>query len=422
MTTVGWKFGTPKVTTPLSFDKDFSSRILGFSYDLQLAFSKYSPMNARVTLDNRDGALTPGGGGTFSSFDWFSNPLVMFPVIDGTMSSDPLFAGMTTDFKLDDDGINSSVTLTLGDLFLVISESTPAVVTAKTRLDAATILISQLLSGAYGGKNAASTTVLYSPDFTKGFISTETSEMKLDSSLPSQTFAAFMSNVVLPGLNAYSWLTDIFPDGLLLDVRMALTSWANQPAGLTPVTLNAVDANNASSTAFRITNLVRAWNRPDMVNNVTVTPTITGGAAQYAENSTSIRLYGSRTLSFTQTSAPTNAEAYELAARPVRRWSVPKFVPRQVTITSANIAQFMSGTTAATNVKTLLSAKYMLNKLVLKFKPTGSASTVTQNSIIMGKQINANPSGFTMTLTLADWADNHSWVLNTDILGTDRLG
>ena len=54
---------------------------------------------------------------------------------------------------------------------------------------------------------------------------------------------------------------------------------------------------------------------------------------------------------------------------------------------------------------------------------TGSgASSQTAYCVIKGRRIDVTPQDTRITLMLGNWADNHSFILDTDQLDVDRLG
>jgi len=92
---------------------DFTSRVLGASTSCEAPIGRMGRASAAITLDNDDGALTPGAGGTYSAVDWFAQGVYISATV-GTHTP-VLFHGVVTNFDLIDDGVNSSVTITAMD-------------------------------------------------------------------------------------------------------------------------------------------------------------------------------------------------------------------------------------------------------------------------------------------------------------------
>ena len=90
---------------------DFTSRVMGLQIDQNVDVNVIGRGVARITLLNRDGALTPGGGGTYGTTDWFAQGVFISTTITSTSTvTKQVFHGVVTDFDLQDDG-------TVGPLF-----------------------------------------------------------------------------------------------------------------------------------------------------------------------------------------------------------------------------------------------------------------------------------------------------------------
>ena len=98
---------------------DHASRTLGLFIDQQCDPGQLGTGRATITLDNSDGELTPAGSGTYANVDWLTSGLFIDATVDiGTV---PVFHGIITDFRLEDDGDGRSVvTLDALDAFQVI--------------------------------------------------------------------------------------------------------------------------------------------------------------------------------------------------------------------------------------------------------------------------------------------------------------
>ena len=72
---------------------------------------------ASFSFYNNDGAMTPGGGGTYSSIDWFAMAIKV--EYSTSQAAGTCFAGIITDYKLVDDGRNSYVSISAVDAFTI---------------------------------------------------------------------------------------------------------------------------------------------------------------------------------------------------------------------------------------------------------------------------------------------------------------
>ena len=57
----------------LAAPTDFTDRLLSMNIRQSVDVNVIGRGQATITLLNQDGALTPGGGGTYSSNDWFAH-------------------------------------------------------------------------------------------------------------------------------------------------------------------------------------------------------------------------------------------------------------------------------------------------------------------------------------------------------------
>lgn len=138
---ITWKVQIGLVTTVLSgpldnpvsqptYDSltDVSSRVMGFSADQQLTFSRLSSHSASLTLDNSDGAFTPsdaGGTGTYASnaSGWYGS-LIRITASIGEAEG-VVFVGLVDDVRFVDDGLLSVVEVQAVDTLAPIGRSLP---------------------------------------------------------------------------------------------------------------------------------------------------------------------------------------------------------------------------------------------------------------------------------------------------------
>jgi hypothetical protein len=81
---------------------DFSDRATGISIRQPLGFMQPASHQCVLTLNNFDGALTPGAGGTYSSINWFEQAIFVTCTVNGTDTAE-VFHGIIDDFDLADD-------------------------------------------------------------------------------------------------------------------------------------------------------------------------------------------------------------------------------------------------------------------------------------------------------------------------------
>ncbi|HEY7824578.1 MAG TPA: hypothetical protein VIG24_17180, partial [Acidimicrobiia bacterium] len=137
---VSWKIDIGTQAAPV----DFTERCAGISIDQPLGFMEHAPHRCVITLNNFDGALTPGAGGTYSSTDWFAQGVFISATVNGTETAE-VFHGIVNDFDIVDDGTSSTVTLiaadwmTIGARAVYLLDATISGTTAWTTRVAASI-------------------------------------------------------------------------------------------------------------------------------------------------------------------------------------------------------------------------------------------------------------------------------------------
>ena len=108
-----WQIEIGSVASPT----DFSSRVLSMSIDQSVDVNVVGRGSCSITLLNKDGALTPNGGGTYSTTDWFAQGVFVSSLtnIGAGNTKTAVFHGIIVDFDLVDDGVFSTVTITAQD-------------------------------------------------------------------------------------------------------------------------------------------------------------------------------------------------------------------------------------------------------------------------------------------------------------------
>jgi hypothetical protein len=102
---------------------ELTNEVLGASIDATIFPAEQPRSSCTITLDNHDGRFTPDGTGTFSNFDWFSQPIeISFRSFeDGVaIGQQRLFIGLVNDIAISQTSIvESTVELSCVDFFTV---------------------------------------------------------------------------------------------------------------------------------------------------------------------------------------------------------------------------------------------------------------------------------------------------------------
>tara|TARA_R110000868_G_scaffold365604_2_gene628489 strand:- start:900 stop:2060 length:1161 start_codon:yes stop_codon:yes gene_type:complete len=385
-------------------------------------------MNARITLNNYDGALTPGGGGTYSAVQWFACGIGIYGTVNyaTTITEQTEFVGYCTDFDLLDDGINSTVTLTCIDALRVAGQQAQQTFppTAGTLYSILTTVFvyspgvwqwpTQLTGGTgIGGGVDYSGVTLPTVNTNVAFIGSPVD---------------YINTVLLPSGPAKLWAYDLqlksaVGAGPITDVAAVLAG-LSRGTNKQPFTFSWTGVTGA---VLPFKELKQSYGMDEIVSQATLTPAIAGGVAQKA-NGTLASLYGTRGRSWSAVAATSNASALDVATGIVNRWgsNVP-FVPATLT-TTTNLLESATETQTLANKKlagdqlqNLLSARVVpAQQVTTTFKGHGTTAQ-TKSSIVIGRRIAATVNDTVITLELDDWTNGHSWILGTDTLNVDRL-
>lgn len=116
----------------ISAPTNFTSRVMSMNINQSVDVNVIGRGVCVITLLNKDGALTPGGGGTYGTTDWFSQGVYVSVDVSGT--SVTTFHGVVVDFDLKDDGVFSTVTITALDGLTVAAKTLGSIVQSATHI------------------------------------------------------------------------------------------------------------------------------------------------------------------------------------------------------------------------------------------------------------------------------------------------
>lgn len=409
----------------LAAPTDFTSRVQGVSIDQQVDVNVIGRGTATITLLNKDGALTPGGGGTYGNTDWFAQGVFITARTDvgGAVTSTPVFHGVVIDFDLVDDGVFSTVTLTCADGLTVGGKSTSQTVPNITGSYDAVLGFTFAL-GFYGN--------LYLPKLGEPVGEYGLLPLNNDGATPnvtnsaSQTFSTFADTwqtALIPAANDVMWASRIVrTPGVraLYYVRYIPFSNTRLPATTINFTFDPSNAISGTDLPFDTQGFAQAFNNDTLITEAVVKGGY-AGATNITVTGASSTTYGSRAVQYTNTFALDATATTELAQRLVNRYSTARFQPVQLRL-SASQVRTKSADAAHANWYGLLSIETGLwQRAAITWQGSGAASQ-TAYCVIKGRRIEITPSDTTVTLTLGNWADNHGFILDTDQLNTDKLG
>lgn len=413
-----WEIKIGTVASPTNF----TSRVMSMSINQQVDVNVIGRGICQITLLNKDGALTPGGGGTYSSTDWFAQGVFVSALTNtgGADTTTAVFHGVVVDFDLVDDGVYSTVTITAMDGLTVGGKSTPPTVPV-TSANYQLAVSAALDTSSFGA--------LYIPRLGNGsvsitptFLNSENPTLVNDASENFNSYADVWQTGIIPSVNDVMWPTTVTNSGGITQYLVSSNPMTNTRDTATRVDFVFDPSNSISDTdlPFLINDFQQAFNNDTLISQAIVQGNYTGATAVTSTAST-VNTYGSRTVAYTNTFVADATAANNMATKLTNRYSVSRFTPVSLSLSSSLIeARCANG--AKQHWENLLSiTKGIWQKATITWTGSG-ASQQTANCVIKGRQINVTPDDAVVTLTLGNWADNHAFILDTDKLNTDRLG
>lgn len=403
---------------------DFTSRVMSMSISQQVDVNQIGRGQCVITLLNKDGALTPGGGGTYSSTDWFAQGVYVnakTSVGAGDTSID-VFDGVIVDFDLVDNGAYSTVTITALDGLTVAAKTVGSQITAGTKkyntsydqlVDRNGIVFPRL-----GGTNA------------EGIVTYEWSASTWDTVQGSgatifpTTYADALQTYLIPTVSDVTWPTTIsvapFSTITIYNIRSLGYDATRSSANRVTYTFDPAGSISGTDLPFDDDGFQQAFNNDTLINQAQVKAVSTGATTQTSTNSTNTS-YGNRTVQYLAVLTESDAKSLDQATILTNRYGTSRFNPVSIR-TTASMVKARAADAAETTWRNLLGiATGIWQRTVITWQGSG-ASSQTAYCVIKGRQINVTPQDTVVTLMLGNWADNHAFILDTDQLDVDRLG
>jgi hypothetical protein len=414
-----WKVEIGTVASPTNF----TSRIMSMNIQQDVDVNVIGRGQAVFTLLNKDGALTPGGGGTYSSTDWFAQGVFITALTNtgGADTSTAVFHGIVVDFDLQDDGVYSTVTITALDGLSV---------GGRTRNVALPIALtsnySTIAAAAVGNGFAAGYAINYpllgasSSIATHTMLSASDPQVTTDISVYS-TAADMWQTALIPSVNDVMWATTITGTTTAsYNIRSIADTNTRTAAYRTDFVFDPASFVSGTDLPFSVDTFAQAFNNDTLITTAQIQGSY-GGATTDTSTASTVNTYGDRTVAFTDCWVADSTASAREATLLTNRYSTSRFTPVSLSL-SATMVKARCADAAHARWYTLLSiADGLWQKATITWTGSG-ASSQTANCVIRGRTINVTPSDTVMTLNLTNWVDNHGFILDTDTLDTDRLG
>ena len=417
---------------------DFSNRTMGLSVTQTLQRGALGTGIASFMLRNNDGELTPRGGGTYDDIDWFSQLVrIRATVTDGTSSETvPVFTGTIEKFDLQDDGTTSTVTINCVD-FMAISGRSPAAdigayIPSNPSASGAFRIMYQgfgsLIPGVdlalFGGDAARILTpALNTPTLQQYYIP-----------LGNVTVGEVVNNSILPVGICHVWPTDLRflgepdaiydPDYLVYfsdsDMNRTSTSTSDKRA---PITFEFVE--NPTGTELPRNTIRTGYNFKEMRNYATFEGTFSGATKQEVSSSSSVEKYGQSAVGFRAAATYTDAQSLEAATRWANRFDDVTYSADRITLRASTVTGQCDDAAYESFADLLDIRSGLWNVATVEYTPTGSATALTDATVIYGRTINATPLDTTISCELVPAANYQAFQLDSELLGVldqNRLG
>ena len=411
------KIGT--VASPTSF----TSRVLSMQIDQQVDVNVIGRGVCRITLLNKDGALTPGGGGIYGTTDWFAQGVFVACLTNtgGADTTHQVFHGIVIDFDLQDDGVYSTVTITAQDGLSVAGRTEnvalPAAITTNYSVVAPASLGNGYASGYslnYPRLGASTATAAWTN------LATSDPTVTTTTSLYS-TAADLLQTAVIPSVNDVMWATTITGTTTATYTTVSIPNTNSRAvANQTDFEFDPASGVSGSKLPFDVFTFQQGFNNDTLITGASIKGSF-GGATTQTSTATTVNTYGNRTSAYLATYVETDTAASTMATKLVNRYGTSRFTPISLQL-SATLVKRLAADAAVSKWRHLLDVeKGFWQRAKITWTGSGAASQ-TAYCVIKGRRISVTPADTVVTLTLGNWADNHAFILDTDQLNVDRLG
>jgi hypothetical protein len=393
---------------------DITSEVMSFNVNTQVALAEIGTSKGSMLIKNFTGSFTPGGGGTYGNIDWFNQAVLIngTTTVGGVPTSFKLFHGIVDQFALDDNGINSYVSISFIDA--LTSGGRSATVNTVFGTQNASTVIEEFYENnspanpaqmpTLGGTNTgyAVTTKLLTSDFTV-FCNTANVGNSLNSSI-SLIITPVGPAMVIP--TTITLTSPVFGYELI-DYTMTRNA-ANRTTFL-------FKDKTVSGTQLPIGDIVTGYDEDQLTNYVTLTDP-TGTSTVTSFNATSTTKYGQRFRSYTQAGSNGVEDQTSTVNSWINRFGEITFAPEELSFSSKMVQSAADDAAEPFWNKILDIESVMWQPVQLTYTPTGCGQQ-TKMSVIRSRRISATPSDCQVTLGLLPAYQYQSLVLDDVYLG-----
>ncbi len=400
---------------------DFTSRTLGLTVDHFTDLGVIGTGQAVITLDNNDGALTPGAGGTYSSTSWFERALLIYCDVagGGSGAAAKVFAGIIDDFEVQDDGITSTVTIAAVDVLQTASrQQVQTGLTSITQTSPFTAIRTLVdPSESYNNTVMPNFGETANPNGNVSFYTDSPSVTRqlqlVGTDVSASPIGDYIANhVVTCGLTA------VWPGGFDDNTghqQILVVENAQRPNLRT-----FAFAENPTGAEMPYRNLERSY-ALDQLTTASRIERLNTGTVETQESSQA--KFGSRLRQYVTASNSTQDTAFD-AFHWVQRFANPRYSSTRLQVTAKMIEERLPDAQFLKWVELLHASYGIWAGANVEFTPAGRPSAITDNTVVIGRTIKASPADTTVTLTLRPSIDYGTFTLDSaalGIIGINRL-
>jgi hypothetical protein len=393
---------------------DITSEVMSFNVNTQVSLAEIGTSKGSMLIKNFTGSFTPGGGGTYGSVDWFNQAVLIngTTTVGGVPTSFKLFHGIVDQFALDDNGINSYVTISFIDALTAGGRSATVGTAGVSGSAAGSIkeFYENLLPAnpaqmpTLGGTNIGYvvTGKLLTDDF-----QAECSTLNIGNSLNSS-----ISLIITPVGPAMIIPTTITLTSPVFGYELVDYTMTRNAANRTTFLFKD---KTISGTQLPIGDLVTGYDENQLTNYVTTTNSA-GTTTLTSFNATSTTKYGQRFRSYTQAGFASTEQQTNTVNSWINRFGEITFAPAELSLSSKMVQSAAADAAAPFWNKILDIESVMWQPVQLTYTPTGCAQQ-TKMSVIASRRISATPSDCQVTLGLLPAYQYQSFILDDTYLG-----
>jgi hypothetical protein len=410
---------------------DHASRTLGLFIDQQCDPGQLGTGTCAVTLDNRDGALNPDASGSFNTEDWLEYGIFIDCTVTGAVLTDPVpvFHGVITDFRIDDDGDGrSTVTVTGQDVFSVIGRQ-QGFTFGMTNTSTADQLFD--MTNPASLLNSTKVPTIGYPTMRTFWeelnASTESVAHNLPASAGSFVLGDAINNSVMPNEQTVAFPTILDDSGTYVanDSWVGFTVDGLARAGVSATGNAFVFTTNDPMPTGQLPyrRLVRDFHI-DLITNAAEVTALDGGTAQSFADTTSQEKFGTRARSY-RTTSTSDARALYTAQLWVNRYSYDESVVMSASslqVTDSMIQGFGGDLAKWRSLLDVTAGWWQTGSVA--YTPTGGSS-ITYPFIIAGRRIEATPTDTVVTLKVRPQSIYLAFILDDatrGVLDANKLG